>query len=85
MRAMMYLLEKGTLVFATTHSKSTAEIIENIIKSFPKEDRHFVNSSLKNNLRLLVSQRLVPNEEGGITPVFEYISDFADIVANLNA
>lgn len=63
--------ETGHLVFATLHTNSVAQTIDRIIDSFPASQQSQVRSQLAGNLLGVVSQRLIPQIDGGRIPAVE--------------
>mgnify|MGYP000116378971 CR=1 FL=1 len=57
--------ETGHLVLATLHANSANQALDRIINFFPDERREQLLMDLSLNIRGLVSQRLVPRENGG--------------------
>jgi twitching motility protein PilT len=64
----MTAAETGHLVFSTVHSPAAAETISRIVTSFPPEAQIGIRAKLAQNLRGVVSQRLLPrkNNQGRI-------------------
>ncbi len=60
----MTAAETGHLVFSTVHSPAAAETVSRIITSFPPEAQVSIRAKLAQNLRGVVSQRLVPHKSG---------------------
>jgi twitching motility protein PilT len=56
--------DTGHLVFSTVHSPAAAETISRIVTAFPAETQPSVRAKLAQNLRGVVSQRLVPRKGG---------------------
>ena len=56
--------ETGHLCMATLHANSANQALDRIINFFPEERRTQLLMDLSLNLRSLVSQRLVPTEDG---------------------
>ena len=65
--------ETGHLVFATLHTNSAAQSLYRIVDSFSGEQQNQVKSQLSRSLLGIVSQRLVPKINGGITPACEIL------------
>ncbi|MBN2866168.1 MAG: PilT/PilU family type 4a pilus ATPase [Thiotrichales bacterium] len=57
--------ETGHLCLSTLHANNTNQALDRIINFFPPIQRHHVLMDLSLNLRAIVSQRLIPNLEGG--------------------
>jgi twitching motility protein PilT len=60
----MTAAETGHLVFSTVHSPAAAETVSRVITSFPAEGQPSVRAKLAQNLRAVVSQRLLPHKSG---------------------
>ncbi|OCG45023.1 hypothetical protein A9G35_07015 [Gilliamella sp. Choc5-1] len=58
------IAETGHLVFATLHTCSAVQSINRIIDVFDESSRNFIRMQLSNNLRVIISQQLVPTENG---------------------
>ncbi len=56
--------ETGHLCLATLHANSANQALDRMINFFPEERRNQLLMDLSLNLRALVSQRLVPTEDG---------------------
>ena len=63
--------ETGHLVIATMHTKGAVNSIDRIIDSFPAAQQSQIRTMLSLVLRTVVSQRMVPDVNGGTVPVFE--------------
>ncbi|MBD3282233.1 MAG: PilT/PilU family type 4a pilus ATPase [Candidatus Portnoybacteria bacterium] len=63
--------ETGHLVMATLHTNSAAQTIDRIIDSFPAEAKNQVRTQLASTLLGVVSQRLIPQVDGGRVPAVE--------------
>jgi len=60
----MTAAETGHLVFSTVHSPAAAETISRVVTSFPPEAQIGIRAKLAQNLRGVVSQRLLPRKNG---------------------
>jgi twitching motility protein PilT len=60
----MIAAETGHLVFSTVHSPAAAETVSRIISTFPAEAQPGMRAKLAQNLRGVVSQRLLPRKNG---------------------
>jgi len=56
--------ETGHLCMATLHANSANQALDRIINFFPEERRNQLLMDLSLNLRSLISQRLIPTEDG---------------------
>ena len=63
--------ETGHLVIATLHTKGAVNSIDRIIDSFPAAQQSQIRTMLSLVLKTVVSQRMVPDVNGGMVPVFE--------------
>lgn len=61
----MMAAETGHLVFSTVHSPAAAETVSRIISTFAPEAQPSMRAKLAQNLRGVVSQRLLPRKNGG--------------------
>jgi twitching motility protein PilT len=86
MRAALSASETGHLVVGTMNTPSAAKTIDRIVDLFPPGDQQQVRMTLAGGLRLIVSQRLVPDAEGrrmvaaaeilpGMVPLWNLIRD----------
>jgi twitching motility protein PilT len=67
----MTAAETGHLLLATLHTKGAVNTIDRILDSLPSEQQGQARVQLSMVLRTVVSQQLVPDEEGGLVPAFE--------------
>ncbi len=56
--------ETGHLVLATLHTRSAAQTVDRILDAFPGEQSNQVRTTLAENLRYVLSQRLVKAADG---------------------
>ena len=63
--------ETGHLVFSSLHTTGAANTINRIIDIFPSDKQQQIRVQLSMVLRAIVSQQLVPCEQGGLIPAFE--------------
>lgn len=74
--------ETGHLVLSTLHTTSTAQTIERIIDSYPSHGQSQARTQLANVLRGIVTQQLVPLQDGtGMTIATEVLIN-TDAIAN---
>lgn len=64
MEQAIYFAETSHLCIATIHANNSSQAIERILNFFPEERHAQVLLNLSLNLRAVLSQRLVPNQEG---------------------
>lgn len=67
----MTAAETGHLLIATLHTKGAVNTIDRIVDTFPSGQQDQVRVQLSMVLHTVVSQQLVPNTKGGLTPAFE--------------
>lgn len=64
--------ETGHLVLATIHTNDVASTINRLVSFFPSEEQHQVRARLADNLKAVVSLRLLPNKkQDGRVPAVE--------------
>ena len=63
--------ETGHLVFATLHTRGTAETVNRIIDVFPEQQQPQIRIQLAGSLQAVISQQLLPDRQGGRTAAFE--------------
>lgn len=56
--------ETGHLAISTLHANNANQALDRIINFFPEERRHQLLQDIGNNIRAIVSQRLVPTVDG---------------------
>ncbi|NKQ40736.1 MAG: PilT/PilU family type 4a pilus ATPase [Sulfurovum sp.] len=61
----LHAANTGHLVFSTLHTLDAKETINRVVGSFPKEEQGRIRLSLASVLSGIVSQRLIPNKNGG--------------------
>lgn len=63
--------ETGHLVISTLHTVGAANTIDRIIDIFPPNQQQQVRVQLSSVLKAVVSQQLIPSENGNLVPAFE--------------
>jgi len=71
MSAAVTAAETGHLVLSTLHTNSASQTLHRIIDSFPVGQQNQIRSQLASTLVGIVSQRLIPQIEGGRVPACE--------------
>lgn len=66
--------ETGQLVLSTLHTLGAVNTIDRIIDSFPTNQQHQIRMQLAMTLRAVVSQQLIPDVDGKLSPVFEIMT-----------
>lgn len=67
------IAETGHLVFSTLHTNSASQTIDRIIDSFPANQQPQVRIQLSATLKGIISQRLLPQINGGRVPAAEVL------------
>jgi twitching motility protein PilT len=75
----LHAANTGHLVFSTLHTLDAKETIDRIIGMFSKEEQNRIRASLASVLEGVISQRLVPNKQGGRTAAIEVLKKTARI------
>src|SRR3954468_14418327 len=65
--------ETGHLVLSTLHTIDASSTVERIIGSFDSGDQNGIRGRLAASFRYIISQRLLPKEEGGRVAVLEIL------------
>jgi len=66
--------ETGHLVYSTLHTIDAAKTVERIIGAFPLGDQNAVRTRLAKTFRFIISQRLIPRQDGaGRVAAFEIL------------
>ncbi|NLK89538.1 MAG: PilT/PilU family type 4a pilus ATPase [Clostridiaceae bacterium] len=63
--------ETGHLVFSTLHTVGAAKTIDRIIDVFPPQQQQQIRIQVSTVLQAVVSQQLLPAQDGGLWPAFE--------------
>ncbi len=67
------MAETGHLVFATLHTKSVAETVNRCIDVFPADQQEQIRIQLASTIQGVVSQHLLPKQNGGRAPACEIL------------
>ncbi len=67
------IAETGHLVFSTLHTNSASQTIDRIIDSFPPTQQSQIRIQLASTLKGIISQRLLPQINGGRVPAVEVL------------
>ena len=63
--------ESGHLVFSTLHTLDAAETLGRLVEFFPAAKHQQIRSIVAGTLRGVISQRLLPKDDGGRVPAVE--------------
>jgi twitching motility protein PilU len=66
MNAALGFADTGHLVLSTLHATNVIQALERILYLFPNEDKNRILMDLSLNLRGIVAQRLIPDEQDGL-------------------
>lgn len=77
------IAETGHLVFSTLHTNSAAQTIDRIIDSFPPDQQTQVKVQLASTLKGIISQRLIPQINGGRIVAVEVLIGTNAIASNI--
>ena len=70
-RTAMTAAETGHLLIATLHTKGAVNTIDRIVDAFPPAQQAQIRVQLSMVLRTVVSQQLLPDQNGELVPAFE--------------
>lgn len=73
MERILEFADTGHLCLSTLHANSVTKALERITKMFPEEAREQARVALAQNLRAILSQRLVPTHDGQQTVACELL------------
>jgi len=77
------IAETGHLVFSTLHTNSAAQTIDRIIDSFPANQQPQIRTQLASSLKGIISQRLIPQINGGRVPAVEVLIGNNAVATNI--
>ena len=69
----MEAAETGHLVLSTLHTIDASKTVERIVGAFPLGEQQIIRTRLAKSFRYIVSQRLVPQKEGGRVAIIEIL------------
>ncbi len=81
--AAITIAETGHLVFSTLHTNSASQTIDRIIDSFPPSQQAQVRIQLASTLKGIISQRLLPQINGGRVPSAEVLIGNNAVATNI--
>ncbi len=71
---VLEVTDSGHKVYTTLHTSSAVDSIHRIIAEFPPDEQERVRYRLADVLKVVMSQKLVPNKKGNLTLVKEILS-----------
>lgn len=77
------IAETGHLVFSTLHTNSASQTIDRIIDSFPSAQQPQIRIQLASTLKGIISQRLLPQINGGRVPAVEVLLGNNAVASNI--
>ncbi len=77
------IAETGHLVFSTLHTNSASQTIDRIIDSFPANQQPQIRTQLAGTLKGIISQRLLPQINGGRIPAVEVLIGNNAVATNI--
>lgn len=83
MASAITIAETGHLVFSTLHTNSASQSIDRIIDSFPAHQQGQIRIQLASTLKGIISQRLVPQIQGGRVPAVEVLLGTNAVASNI--
>ena len=81
--AAMTIAETGHLVFSTLHTNSASQTIDRVIDSFPGSQQMQARTQLASTLKGVISQRLIPQLNGGRIPAVEVLLGTTAVSSNI--
>jgi len=81
-RAAIDAASTGHLVLTTFHSNTAAEVINRIISFFDPVERDLVRLQLRDSLKCVICQRLLPKKGGGRLPALEFLFNDSRLIAD---
>lgn len=73
MGAALTVAETGHLVFASLHTNTASQTVDRIIDTFPAHQQSQVRAQLSSVLLGVISRRLIPTVDGGLTSAAEIL------------
>jgi twitching motility protein PilT len=81
-RAAIDAASTGHLVLTTFHSNTAAEVVNRIVSFFEPVERDLVRLQLRDSLKCVICQRLVPKIGGGRVPALEFLFNDSKLIAD---
>ena len=78
---VLEVTDSGHKVFSTLHTSSTVDSIHRVIAEFPPDEQERIRFRLADLLKVVISQKLVPNKQGSVTLAKEILSVDAPVQA----
>ncbi|MCF7794297.1 MAG: Flp pilus assembly complex ATPase component TadA [Candidatus Cloacimonetes bacterium] len=71
---VLEVTDSGHKVFSTLHTSSTVDSIHRMIAEFPPDEQERIRYRLADVLKVVISQKLVPNKKGSVTLAKEILA-----------
>lgn len=71
---VLEVTDSGHKVFSTLHTSSTVDSIHRMIAEFPPDEQERIRFRLADLLKVVISQKLIPNKKGSVTLAKEILS-----------
>jgi twitching motility protein PilT len=81
-RAAIDAASTGHLVLTTFHSNTAAEVVNRIVSFFDPVERDLVRLQLRDSLKCVICQRLLPKKGGGRIPALEFMFNDSRLIAD---
>lgn len=81
-RAAIDAASTGHLVLTTFHSNTAAEVVNRIVSFFAPVERDLVRLQLRDSLKCVICQRLLPKKGGGRIPALEFLFNDSRTIAD---
>jgi twitching motility protein PilT len=81
-RAAIDAASTGHLVLTTFHSNTAAEVVNRIVSFFDPVERDLVRLQLRDSLKCVICQRLLPKKGGGRIPALEFLFNDSRMIAD---
>jgi twitching motility protein PilT len=70
----MEAAETGHLVLSTLHTIDASKTVERVVGAFPLAEQQIIRTRLAKSFRYIISQRLLPQKEGGRVAIIEILT-----------
>lgn len=81
-RAAIDAASTGHLVLATFHSNTAAEVVNRIVSFFDPIERDLVRLQLRDSLKCVICQRLIPKKVAGRILAIEFLFNDSKLIAD---
>jgi len=81
-RAAINAAATGHLVISTLHANTAAEVVNRVVSFFDPVERDLVKLQLRDSLKCVINQRLVPRIGGGRVPALEMMLNDVKAIAD---